>query len=328
MTLSNETAVWFNALGKEDAWRAGSKGANLGELTRLGLPVPPGFVVTAEVYRQFLEAAQLAEVVDRRLAHLNVDDQERLQAATGRVKRLITEAELPAAASEAVLQAYRDLGRPLVAVRGCAVARGLPEAAFAGQYASLLNVFGERAVLSAIKRCWASLFEPQAVFYRAHEHYGHLSLSAAVVVQEMVQAEVSGVVFTQEPIFSDPSRLVVEAVWGLGEAVGEGVLTPDLYVLDRSSLAVLERRVERQEWRLERDPQPLDPLFGNRREVVPPDQRSREKLSEDDLQTLARLAFRIEDHFGVPQDIEWARHGGIFYLLQARPMTLVAMPDM
>jgi pyruvate,water dikinase len=178
----------------------------------------------------------------------------------------------------------------------------------------------------AVRACWASAFEPDAVYYRAHQGHLHNALSLPILVQRMVQADVSGTVLTAEPILDDPTQLVVEAIWGLGQAVCEATVTPDLYLLDRQTLEVVECRPEPQEWKLQRDPAPLDQLHGSHREPLLREEWERPKLAPEDLRELASLALWVEARFGAPEEIAWAREQGRLWVLGARPLTSLTLP--
>ncbi|OFW08241.1 MAG: phosphoenolpyruvate synthase, partial [Acidobacteria bacterium RIFCSPLOWO2_02_FULL_59_13] len=308
-------------VGKDDIPLVGGKGANLGELTRVGVPVPPGFVITADTYYQFIERAQLTDAIRRVLESLNVDDNEKLQASSARIKKLVLGAEMSEHVSSAIVAAYEKLGSPLVAVRSSATAEDLPEASFAGQQSTYLNIAGAKDLLLAVKNCWASLFEPRAIFYRVHQNYDHFSVRIAVPVQKMIQSQTSGVMFTVEPVSSDDTKIVVEAIWGLGEAIVSGAVTPDLYLLDKSTLAILERKIAAQEWKLVRNPKSKDALEANERVFIRQDDLARQKLSDAEIRAIAEVGKRIEQHYGTPQDIEWARDEDGLYILQTRPVT-------
>ena len=320
MSALHTVVLWLDEIGKDAIPSVGGKAASLGDLSRTEIPVPPGFVVTAETYRAFIETAQLGEAIHHRLDALHVDDTERLHAAAHRMKRLVTDAEVPNHVVEAILTAYQKLGRPLVAVRASGVATDLPDASFAGKLATYLNISGEQEVVTAVKRCWASLFNPQAIFYRTHQGYDHLSVASAVIVQQMVQPEVSGVMFTAEPLFNDPSQIVVEAMWGTGETAVTGAITPDLYCLDKASLTILDRKVAVQEWKLGRQ-SGTAPAFETTTMVsVPAEEGACQKLRDSEVRALARLGKQVERHFGSPQELEWAKEQRTFFILQARPV--------
>ncbi len=322
---SNKDIVWFEEIGREDVGVVGGKGANLGELTRAQIPVPPGFVVTAQAYFRFLEVSGLRSRIEELLSPLDPNNSDQLQKISNEIKKAITDASMPEDIARQVREAYREMGGGLVAVRSSATAEDLPEASFAGQQSTFLNVDGEANVVSAVKACWASLFEARAIFYRVENRFEHMKVGIAVPVQRMVQSDRSGVMFTVEPVTSDVSKIVIEAVWGLGEAIVSGEVTPDLYVVNKADLKILERKVAAQERQLvhshDGGRQDLD---SNVWEPVPPSSRDRRKLSDDEVVTLAEIARRVEEHYGgAPQDIEWAREDASFYLVQTRPVTTI-----
>jgi len=320
--MPDEIILWFEHVGKDDIAVAGGKGANLGELTQAGIDVPPGFVVSAAVYNGFLDANGLRAKIGELLTPVDVSNMQALQMVSQEIKQLIGAAPMPADVGRAVGEAYERLGGGPVAVRSSATAEDLPQASFAGQQSTFLNVLGAQRVVHAVQECWASLFEAQAIFYRSQGGFDHLSCGIAVPVQAMVQSERSGVLFTVNPITNDTSQIVIEAAYGLGEAVVGGLVTPDMYIVEKASLAVVERAVSEQERELVRD------TTGQGAEGcvwrdVPVERRSVQKLSEEQIAELARLGLRVELHYGRPQDIEWAIEGERTYLLQARPVTTV-----
>ncbi|MBV9880699.1 MAG: phosphoenolpyruvate synthase [Gemmatirosa sp.] len=322
---------WFSDLSRADVAVAGGKGANLGEMTRAGLPVPPGFVVTADAYRRFADASGLTPQIAARLARLNADDPDALRAASQALQALVRGAPTPDDVREAVLAAYAALGRhvpndasaddPLVAVRSSGTVEDGAQSSFAGMFQSTLNVRGADALLRAIKDCWASAFTERLLFYLARQQRPG-ALLVAVVVQRMVQSERSGVVFTANPATKDRSRIVIEGAWGLGEVVVLGEVTPDHYEVDKATLAIAARTIARKERMLSRDPRtgetvrtPLDDAKGN----AP-------VLSDDEVRAIAELARRDEAHYGAPQDAEWAIEDGTVYLVQTRPITTLLEP--
>ncbi|MDO8689305.1 MAG: phosphoenolpyruvate synthase, partial [Dehalococcoidia bacterium] len=216
--------------------------------------------------------------------------------------------------------AYRKLGGGMVAVRSSATAEDVPEASFAGQQSTYLNIEGEDEVVKAVQRCWASLFEPRAIFYRHENRFEHLKVHIAVPVQKMVQSEASGVMFTVDPLTNDTGKIVIEAVWGLGEAIVSGEITPDLYTLDKASLTIAGKCIARQESKYVRN---HHGKAGEANVWVPvaPDLQDSFKLSDTELLALAEIGRRIEKHYQVPQDIEWAKEGGKLYIVQSRPVT-------
>jgi len=321
MTGSPDAVAWFETVGRGDIALAGGKGANLGELSKAGVPVPPGFIVTAQAYYEFLQESALVERIQRELLYLDPKDSRSLQETAYQIKQLISQAPMPAQMAEEIKTAYRKMGEGLVAVRSSATAEDLPEASFAGQQSTYLNVVGDNNVVVAVQNCWASLFEPRAIFYRNEQGYDHLKVGIAVVVQRMVQSEVSGVIFTAEPLSSDEKRIIIEAAYGLGEAVVSGELTPDLYLLEKETLDILERKVVEQEWQLIRNPESQGERRSNIRMRLPSDKRVQQKLADPEIIQLATIAKTIEALYGTPQDIEWAKEGSKIYIVQTRAIT-------
>ena len=232
--------AWFDEIGKADIPIAGGKGANLGEMTKARIPVPPGFIVTADAYFQFLQEAQLAEKIRTHLKILKPKDTKMLQETAFQIMQMISQASMPPGMADEIKKAYQKLHQGPVAVRSSATAEDLPEASFAGQQSTFLNIQGPSNVVEAVQKCWASLFEARAIFYRNEQRFDHSKVGIAVVVQRMVQSEISGVAFTAEPLSSDEKKIVIEAAYGLGEALFSGELTPDMYLLEKESLHLLE----------------------------------------------------------------------------------------
>lgn len=321
MARDRKVIVWFDQVAKEDVASVGGKGANLGEMTRARIPVPPGFIVTAQAYFDFLERSGLSAEIRSLLEPLDPSEGQRLYTTAARVKQLILEAAMPPDTAREIKAAYAKMGRGLVAVRSSATAEDLPEASFAGQQRTFLNVVGEEMVVSAVQGCWASLFEPRAIFYRQQQGFDHFKVGLAVPVQKMVQSEVSGVVFTIEPVTSDTSKIVIEAVYGLGEAVVSGEVTPDLYIVSKDGFKLLGKKVARQEWQLIRNP--AADKEANVWAQLPVERQTQQKLSDSEVIELARMGKRIEDHYQFPQDIEWAKEGKELYIVQSRPVTTI-----
>jgi pyruvate,water dikinase len=314
--------VWFQEVDKDDIGLVGGKGANLGELTKAGIPVPPGFIVTSHTYFDFLEESGLKPKISQLLSGIDPNDSAELQRVSDQIKRMIIEAEMPADVATEIRRAYREMGEGPVAVRSSATAEDLPEASFAGQQSTFLNVVGEDNVVEATRACWASLFEARAIFYRVQANFEHMKVGIAVPVQRMVQSSRAGVMFTLEPVTGDKTKVVIEAIYGLGEAIVSGALTPDLYVVDKESLATVDRTVARQGKQFVANPESTG--FGEDNNAwldVPEDDVGLQKLSEKEITALAGIGKRVEEYYGVPQDIEWAEHGGELYIVQTRPVT-------
>ncbi|MFB6105433.1 MAG: pyruvate, water dikinase [Halobacteriaceae archaeon] len=307
---------WLNDIRANDVGSVGGKGASLGELTRAGLPVPPGFVVTADTYRAFIDdagiAADLFEAVE-----VDPEDGEALAAAEERARELILGTPMPDAVREDVLQAYDGIGEePFVAVRSSATAEDLPEASFAGQQETFLNVTRD-GLVDAVRECWASLFTQRAIAYRERQGFAHREVDIAVVVQQMVDAEKSGVLFTKHPSTGDP-RTVIEAAFGLGEAVVSGTVSPDNYVVDAAGELVEETVATQNRW-FTRDPETGETVERD----LPEEKRDVRVLTDDEIDRLVDLGKRVEDHYEQPQDVEWAIVGGDLYVLQSRPITTI-----
>src|SRR4030042_450119 len=294
MKTKRQDVVWFMEVDKEDLHLVGGKGANLGELTKLEIPVPPGFIVTTQSYFHFLEESNLRKKIGDILSKLNPDDSKQLIKAATRIKDLITNAEMPKQIADEIREAYEKLGG-LVAVRSSATAEDLPEASFAGQQRTFLNIQGDEEVVSAVRGGGASLFEPRAIFYREQQHgLDHLRVGIAVVVQRMVQSDESGVMFTREPV-SNEDKITIEAVYGLGEAVVSGGVTPDLYLVDKKSFAIIHKMISRQEWQLIKSPDRVKDIDETNVQLPVPDTlQGKQKLSAREIVTLAKLGAKIE----------------------------------
>ncbi len=295
----------------------GGKGASLARMAVAGLPVPRGFHLTTAAYRRFVEANSLYEAIVAAVASAVVDDPVSLERASATIRSLFDRGSMPEDVATAIRQAYASLGQPAVAVRSSATAEDLPGMSFAGQQDTYLNVYGEDALLDAVRRCWASLWTARAIGYRLKMGVDQRSVSMAVVVQTMVPSEVSGVLFTSNPTTGDRDELVVNASFGLGEAVVSGQVTPDSFLLDKGNLAVKERVLGTKEAEV----LPSEGQGTTTREV-PEERRGEASLSEVQLRELGELALQVEHLFdGVPQDIEWALSEGRVWLLQSRPIT-------
>jgi len=308
--------LWLDDIGADDIDTVGGKAASLGELRGADLPVPPAFVVTAGTYRLFIEESgietELFEAVD-----IDADDSTALAAAADTAQSLIRGTELPASVREEILAAYDELGTDVsVAVRSSATAEDLPGASFAGQQETYLNITRE-ALLDRVRDCWASLFTQRALYYRQEQGFDHTAVDIAVVVQEMVDAEKSGVMFTSHPSTGEPV-VTIEAAWGLGEAVVSGAVTPDNYVLDRESGDLREETIAEKKVMHVRDAETGETV----ERAVPEDRRGARVLDSDELAELVYLGEEIEGYYGQPQDVEWAMDGDI-YLLQSRPITTI-----
>jgi len=320
VTSEQKAIVWFDEVTKGDVSLVGGKGANLGEMTRAQIPVPPGFIVTADAYFEFLEESSLTDKIRNLLQPLDTGDSRQLREIAGQVKQLILDAPMSPELASAIKEAYIKMGRGLVAVRSSATAEDLPTASFAGQQRTFLNVEGEPEVVAAVQECWASLFEPRSIFYREQQGFDHFNVGIAVPVQKMVQSEASGVMFTVEPVTSDQSKIIIEAILGLGEAIVSGEVTPDLYIIDKKQMTLVTKQIGGQEWQLVRNLESGDQEL-NIQVPLSPLSQSQQKVSDEDILYIARLGKQIEEHYQFPQDIEWAKENNKIYIVQARPVT-------
>ncbi|PSP47190.1 phosphoenolpyruvate synthase [Halobacteriales archaeon QH_7_69_31] len=323
-----DTVRWLEDVRSDDIGSVGGKGASLGEMTAAGLPVPPGFVVTAETYRTFIEDTGIDEDL---FAAVDVDseDSAALAEAEATAEDLILDTEMPASVREEILAAYDDLedGEAFVAVRSSATAEDLPRASFAGQQETFLNATRDDLV-DRVKQCWASLFTQRAIYYRNEQGFDHDLVDIAVVVQRMVDADKSGVLFTSDPSTGEP-RVIIEAAWGLGEAVVAGSVSPDNYVVDRETGETVEATVADKKVMMERD----DATGETVEREVPADRRTAQVLEGTEIGELLELGERAEAHYDEPQDVEWAivdgeersaADGGDVYMLQSRPITTIS----
>lgn len=313
--------VKFEDLGKSDIGIAGGKGANLGELTQAGIPVPPGFVVTAETYGKFMEDAGINGKVLDILAKTDINNTKELQAAAEEIKSIIIGTPVPEDMSTLIIEAYNQLCQRVdeddtdVAIRSSATAEDLPDASFAGQQDTFLHVSGSEDVIDYIRKCWASLFEARAIFYREENGFDHSKVYIAVVVQKMAIADKAGVMFTVNPSTCEEIALI-EGSWGLGEAVVSGDVTPDNYVVDKSNDEVVSVTISDKKLMYVKDEDGTSV-----RVDVPEDKRNERVLSDEELVELTEMGKRIQAHYGEPMDTEWAFERGNLFLLQARPIT-------
>ncbi|MEK7353393.1 MAG: PEP/pyruvate-binding domain-containing protein, partial [Chloroflexota bacterium] len=319
MPEDRKAVVWFNEVGKHDIPLVGGKGANLGEMTNAGIPVPPGFIVTATAYYDFIEKSGVTDKILALLKPLNTHDSKQLQGIALKIQKLIKDALMPAETARQIGAAYIKMGKGLVAVRSSATAEDLPEASFAGQQATFLNVQGEQEVVTAVQGCWASLFEARAIFYRQEQGFEHFKVGIAVPVQRMVQSEISGVMFTVEPNTSNKETITIEAVLGLGEMIVSGDVTPDHYTVNKKEMRIIEKDIKRQEWKLIR--QAVRGKADNVKVNLTDEEQAKQKLSDADIIFLAKIGKRLEDHYQFPQDIEWAKENSTIYIVQTRPVT-------
>src|SRR3990167_3477849 len=296
--------VWFNEVDKDDVGLVGGKGANLGEMTKAKFPVPPGFIVTAKAYFQFIKENNLATKIKHLLSTANFEKPDSLMQVSLHIKKYIMSGEISKELIKEIFDYYEKLGGifkdALVAVRSSATAEDLPTASFAGQQETYLNVRGEANLILKIKEGWASLFEPRAIFYRHEQNFDHFRVGIALVVQKMIESEKSGVMFTIDPVTNDKSKIVIEAIFGLGEYIVQGKVTPDHYEVDKKTLVIIKNEQAYQDLKFVRSGR------GNREVKLNKKDGSQQKLTNNEIITLTKLGIAIERHYYFPQDIEWA----------------------
>ncbi len=319
--MAEKFVLWFSEVDKDDIERVGGKGANLGEMTKASFPVPPGFIVTAQAYFHFLDEAKLRGKIHQLLYSLDVSDSRALDKAALAVQKLIVRSNFPKTLAQEILSAYFKLDvnftHALVAVRSSATAEDLPGASFAGQQSTFLNVQGEANLIEKIKEAWASLFTARAIFYRATQKFDHFKVGIAVPVQRMVNSDQSGIMFTIDPVTNDKTKVVIEAIFGLGEMIVQGAVTPDHYEVDKKSTTITDIQVHTQEKIMRRHTRENEIVKLSVKEG------SRQKLSPKLILELAQLGKKLERHYYFPQDSEWAIEADKIYIVQTRPVTTI-----
>jgi pyruvate,water dikinase len=311
---SSKFTLAFSRLNKNDIPIAGGKGANLGEMFQAKIPVPDGFVVTSTAYYEFLEATGLMKRIREELKGLDVENSKALQLAAENIKDLINSKEIPEEIQNSIKDAYHFLSGntdKYVAVRSSATAEDLPEASFAGQQETFLNITGYKNVIEAVQKCWASLFGARAIYYREQQGFDHFKVGIAVPIQLMIQSEISGIMFTVNPLTNNKNQLSIEAAYGLGETVVSGTITPDQYLVSKKGFKIEEKYIVEQTWQLTKQG----------RIKISRDYQKEQKLSDKKIVELATIGLKLEDHYGKPQDIEWGMEKGKLYIVQTRPIT-------
>jgi len=310
---------WFKDLSKQDINIAGGKGANLGELTKAGIQVPPGFVVLSDAYFYFLEHNKLRAKIHQILSSTDVNDPNQLNDSSQKVQRILRDAEIPKEISQEIMENYAKLGaKTAVAVRSSATAEDLPEASFAGQQESYLNIIGDANVVQKVRQCWMSLFGSRSIFYREQQKFDHFKVGIAVPVQQMIQSEVSGIMFTVDPISQNRDSLVIEAVYGLGDYIVQGVVTPDHFEVNKTTGKITNKIIVNQSIMEVRKAQGVQEV------KVPKSKSDKQKISDKYVLQLAEIGKKIHKHYFFPQDIEWAFAKGKLYITQARPITTLS----
>lgn len=317
---AQKLTVTFDEIDKDDLPLVGGKGANLGEMTRANFPVPAGFAVTVEAYDKFIEENSLFGFINDTLKATDVHDPKSLEEAAKSIQSSIERGDVPDEVGRSVIKAYEELsqkGGKLVAVRSSATAEDLPGASFAGQQATFLNVEGEANLVNKVRSCWASLFTARAIFYREENNIAHEKVKISVIVQRMVQSDVSGVMFTVDPVTNDKSKIMIEAVWGLGELIVQGSVVPDRYMVKKQGYTILSKEISDQSIMQIREGK-------DTKEVnVPEEIKHEQKLTDGEVVGLAKIGDRLQKHYYFPQDVEWAKDEKGIFIVQTRPVTTI-----
>ena len=307
--------IWFKDISKKDIGTVGGKGANLGEMYNAGLPIPPGFCISAQAYEKFLDEAEIKDIILDMLSDLDEEDTQKLQNISEEIHSVMLSAKFPSDLKKEILNAYKKV-EGFVAVRSSATAEDLPTASFAGQQATFLNVKGEENLIDAVKKCWASLFTARAIYYREKNKFKHKDVLISVVVQKMVNSDTAGVAFTANPVTNDLKEMIIEGSFGLGEMVVSGSVSPDSYIVLKDPLSIKDVYIAEKKKMMFR---------GENGENVFKDLSSEKAndrvLNEEQILELAKMCLKIEEHYGKPQDIEWAFEKGKLFITQSRPIT-------
>lgn len=320
--------LWFKDLTKEDIPLVGGKCANLGELSgQVGVPVPDGFAISAHAYKFFLEQTKADKKIQSLLSEINMSDMESLQNVSGEIRKKIEGLPMPKNMENEILNAYKKLCEQSgqknmpVAVRSSATAEDLPGASFAGQQDTFLNVT-QKNLLSSIKKCWSSLFTSRAIIYRKEKGFSHSEVLISVAVQELISSQTSGVMFTLEPVSGSKDKVVINASWGLGEAIVSGQINPDEYIVEKGSLRILGKNIVKKKRKIVSD----TVKGGTKWVMISEKMQDQPVLTDEEIIRLSKYGIQIEKHYGVPQDIEWALNDkGRIFILQARPETVHSM---
>ena len=327
MEKEKQFLLWFEQLEREDVAIVGGKSSSLGEMTaKVDVPVPYGFATTAHAYRYFFEKSGLDNEVRELVGELtDVENSALLRDVCARIRQAILDKEMPQDLQEAIAAAYEELGKkmnidqPYVAVRSSATAEDLPDASFAGQQDTYLNVQGAETIIAKVKECYASCFTDRAVYYREKQGFDHLDVALSAAVQMMVFSKAAGVMFTVNVATGDDQNILMEAAWGLGEYVVQGTVTPDNYTVCKKTHKIIEKNVNGQDVKLVRK------AGGDCEEqMVPLDEQNEQKLTDEQIIELAGYAKKIEEHYGCYMDMEWGvdERDGKLWILQARPETV------
>jgi len=316
--MSIERSVFiknFSKISKFSVFEAGGKGASLGEMTAAKIPVPPGFVILAAAFDRFLIETDLTQELEAQLKKVNYKDINSVDRYSNVIRDLIAKAIMPVDLAQDIIADFKKLKTKFVAVRSSATAEDSSSASWAGELETYLNTT-EKTLLLNVQKCWSSLFTPRAIFYRHEKKLLKKKVSVAVVVQEMVDSEISGIAFTVHPVTKDKNQMIIEAGYGLGEAIVSGSVTPDSYVLDKRDYSLIDINVAAQARQI------IKGAAGGTKWVsIAKSSQAKQKLNGRQIVVLAKICAGIEKHYKFPCDIEWAYKQSKFYITQSRPIT-------
>lgn len=320
---------WFDEISKDDVSLVGGKGANLGELTKLDLPVPPGFCITSKAYDKFIEYANLGESVQFLMSLVNIEDVDSLFEASKVIQDKIVKSDFFDELKEEIIRAYREfssnlgISNPEVAVRSSATAEDLPDASFAGQQDTYLHIMGENELLLYVKKCFASLWTSRAIYYREKQKYNHFDVALSVVIQKMVNSLKSGVMFTANPISNNENEMMINASFGLGEAVVSGIVTPDEYIVEKVTKKILSKNISEKNFMVVKKACNIGTEKVSVKDYLGEEFVQKECLDSEELNELIDMGLKVEKLYGSVQDTEWAfdKDTNKFYFLQSRPIT-------
>ncbi|MFA5532263.1 MAG: phosphoenolpyruvate synthase [Candidatus Shapirobacteria bacterium] len=322
MTKASHT-LWFKDLKFADINLVGGKGANLGEMYNLGIPVPNGFVVSVSAYFQFIQENDLKPKIANILKTTDVDQPEQLLDASKKIASIFKKSPINHQTAIEIMKAYKKLSsfgglkNSPVAVRTSATAEDSADASFAGQGETFLNVVGESNVLARVRDCWASLFTPRSIFYQVKKHYDHFKIGVAVPVQKLIDSEISGIMFTVNPVTNEKNQIIVETIWGLGEYIVQGKITPDQYIIDKNTWKIISEN------HVSQDVQLIKSQNETKEVIVPKSKQKRSKINSQMAIKIAKVGQKLNNHYGKPQDIEFAIDRGKLYIVQTRPITTI-----
>lgn len=305
----------FSQITKNSVAEAGGKGASLGEMTKAKIPVPSGFVILASAFIRFLAETDLAQELEAILKKVNYKDINSVDGASAKIRSLIAAAKMPVDLEKDIVSDFKKLKAKFVAVRSSATAEDSSSASWAGELETYLNTT-EKTLLVNVKKCWSSLFTPRAIFYRHEKKLLKTKVGVAVVVQVMIDSEISGIAFTVHPVTKDKHQMIIEAGYGLGEAIVSGSITPDSYVLDKRDYSLIDINVASQAKQIVKGS-----AGGTKWILIAKSEQSQQKLKGRQIVELAKICAGIEKHYKFPCDIEWAYKQGKFYITQSRPIT-------